>query len=300
MVGSSTERIFPGDVTRRIAFSVALTLACASLATVLAQDSWESGFKGTLEIGQSVSAVSGSAEEEFVNYHTYAVYVPEGMTELVIRLDTVGDLDLAWKAGSTILDYDDDPDFVDLSDAHGGTYRIDNPRSGPLFIDVVNYYGQGFGYDLEVTGTGGEATALVNGWPEVVPLGGRWPEGAPFATMGRLEDGSQVSGHLRETEDLTGLAWHAWLFSVPEGAAGFTVTLESPESLSLALRHGAEITNYAAPEDGGDWDYFVWGQEGVPLLVFDVPVSGPGDWYLDLVNDGGYPGVRYNLTAATY
>lgn len=264
-------------------------------AAGLAQASWESGFKGTLELGESVSGVTGAASDDFVNFHTYALYIPPGVEELKIELDAPGDLDLAWKFGSVITSYADDADHVDLSDAHGGTYYVENPAAGPLFIDVINFHLQGFAYDLSVRASGGEDVALVNGWPEVTPAAGTWPEAVPFATVGRLAVGTTETGNLLNDDSLAGLSFHTWLFDVPAGTERFSVLLESPGPLSLALKNGDYITAYGRQDDGGDWDYWAWGQEGVPQLGLTVTAPEAGTWYLDVVNDEGLPEGRYNL-----
>lgn len=292
-------------MNRRFSFSTAAVKRSARLgasllllglaAAGLAQTSWESGFKGTLELGDTVSGVTGAASDEFVNFHTYALYIPPGVEELEIELSALGDLDLAWKSGSVITDYSDDADFTDLSEAHGGTYYVDNPAVGPLFIDVINFYPQGFAYDLSVRASGGEDVALVNGWPEVTPAAGAWPEAVPFATVGRLEAGTAETGNLLSDDSLSGLSFHTWLFDVPAGTEQFSVVLESPEPLSLALKSGGAITTYGRQDDGGDWDYWAWGQEGVPQVRLSVTKPEAGTWYLDVVNDEGLSEGRYNL-----
>jgi|SRR5690625_198350 len=285
------------DSTAAVARAVrlgALLLVLGSAAG-LAQASWESGFKGTLELGDSVSGVTGAASEDFVNFHTYALYVPPGVAELEIELGALGDLDLAWKSGSVITSYSDDADYVDLSDAHGGTYYLENPAAGPLFIDVINFHPQGFAYDLNVRASGGEDVALVGGWPEVAPAAGVWPEAVPFATVGRLAAGTAETGNLLNDDSLAGLSFHTWLFEVPAGTERFSVLLESPEPLSLALKSGDPITGYGRQDDGGDWDYWAWGQQGVPQLSITVTKPETGTWYLDVINDESLPEGRYNL-----
>ncbi len=94
---------------------------------------------GTLRLGGagggSITATAGG-----VDYQTYRVRVPEGATSLTIEMSADGDLDLAAKYGSEIQSYADDGDwdYLDVTEATDGTFRIETPHAGVWYVDVFN------------------------------------------------------------------------------------------------------------------------------------------------------------------
>ncbi len=109
-------------------------------------------YVGELSRGQLASAAI-TGRTEGANYHTYAVTVPAGTTSLVVELAADFDVDLAVKFGSQIENWSDtgDWEFRDISEQHGATFTISNPRAGTWFVDVIFFYDQGAAnYDLSI------------------------------------------------------------------------------------------------------------------------------------------------------
>lgn len=109
-------------------------------------------FVGSLALGQAATHnIVGQVEG--INFHTYAVEVPAGTTSLSIDLRADYDVDLAVKYGSHIESWGDSGDwhYRDITEAFGGSFKIDSPSAGTWYIDVIYYYEEGGAiYDLSV------------------------------------------------------------------------------------------------------------------------------------------------------
>lgn len=113
-----------------------LPLAFAQLVA----PSQESGFVGELSIGGSATGrLQGLSDDDLFAYHTYVVNVPAGTAQLVIRIQSAQDMDLAVKFGSE-FDFFDDADYLDFEIEEVSEIVIPNPMPGPWYIDVVNAY----------------------------------------------------------------------------------------------------------------------------------------------------------------
>lgn len=124
-------------------FLAACLTVCLILPLAFAQlvaPSHESGFVGELVIGGSATGrLLGLADDDLYAYHTYVVNVPAGTAQLVIRIQSVQDMDLAVKFGSE-FDFFDDADYLDFEIEEVSEIVIPNPMPGPWYIDVVNAY----------------------------------------------------------------------------------------------------------------------------------------------------------------
>lgn len=109
-------------------------------------------FIGNIGIGQQAThTIVGQVDG--INYHTYAVVVPEGTAQVTIDLKADFDVDLAIKFGSDIQSWADtgDWDYRDVTEDYGGAFAITNPRPGLWYVDVIYYYEEGsVNYQLQI------------------------------------------------------------------------------------------------------------------------------------------------------
>lgn len=283
-----------------------------------------SGNQGALAIGQSLSKTAAAATPEFITWHGYAVSVPAGQPLITISVTSDDDIDFAYSFGREIENWLD-VDYLNESEEFGGSSTVTNPPAGILHIDVLNAYQRPINYTISVSGAALPPAApaadpplqeAASQEPAATPPFGApaappavqppfgapavpqepaatppaaavsWPPPAPFGRMGSLQTGQQIVGNLLQDPVASSSTFHTWDFQVPAGAAGLTVSLESVGTLDVALRYGAEITSYAEPEDGGDWQYWEWGPEGGGLNTLQVSTPTAGTWYLDVINYG--------------
>lgn len=92
---------------------------------------------------QATGVLTSSGDNDYIQYHTYIISVPEGTKRLKIEMRADEDLDLYARYGSDITDYSDkflggDWDRRNNSRRHRATFNIRNPRAGLWYVDVVN------------------------------------------------------------------------------------------------------------------------------------------------------------------
>ena len=155
-------------IRRSIALIQLATVALLLSGTVLGQGQ-PSGEYGSIAIGQQISGtLAAIPDPDSLVYHTYVVAVPAGTPSLTITVQGDGaDLDLAVKAGSPILDYED-VDYIDVTESPNPSYTVQNPPQGSIYIDVLNLLPNPASYTLSVTGA---AAATTPGGNPLTPQG---------------------------------------------------------------------------------------------------------------------------------
>lgn len=247
------------------------------LGAALAQE--VSGFQGTIALGEQFeNTLAIDTVDGFITYHTYSFTVPAGVGQVIVTVDGKGsDVDLAVKAGSSILDYGD-TDHFDDSEASEHSYTITTPMPNTVYnVEVVNQTDQPINYTLSLTSSEGASGSVAT-----VPMSN--------VTIGMLEPGWQVEGSLLATDDPEFSTYHTYIIEVPAGSSELIVEMQGERDLDLAIKYGSDISSYDAQDEGGDWLEGDFRSKRNGKLSIANPEAG--FWYVDVINsqdqDSGY------------
>ncbi len=228
-----------------------------------------SGSYGAITLGSSISgAIANKTGEETFVFHSYTVEVPAGLEQLTISVDGGGrDVDMAVKAGSEILDYND-VDYLDDSTATSASYTYNNPSAGTIYIDVVNLLEQPINYTVSVTATGTNVPSTIVA------------NTTASSTIGTIQIGGSASGSLAGISEA--VSYHTYILDVPSGTPRITISMNADMDLDLAVKFGSEISSYNDQDNGGDWTYRDNSLSNSAQFVIDNPQAGR--WYIDVFN----------------
>ena len=229
------------------------------------------GFQGIIALDSEVSAnLPVDTVDGYTTYHTYSFTVPEGIGEVVVTLNGNGaDVDLALNAGAEISSYDD-ADYTDASEDSEHSYTLSAPMPNTIYnVEVINQTDTPADYTLSLTGAAG-----TNGELSV--------REAANVTVGMLAPGQVIEGSLPFSDDPEFSSYHTYIVVVPEGASELVLESKGQRDLDLAVKFGADISDYETKENGGDWDYGDFRKKNNSKIT--VPNPQAGFWYIDVVN----------------
>ena len=196
-------------------------------------------FAGNLNLNQSINAVLATDINEAV-YHTYQINVPEGQEALTIMVNgQEGDVDLAIKAGSEILNYND-VDFIDNTGSTVASYSYGFPPSGPIFVDVMNYSAEPIAYvlttsDVYSTNTSAETTSRA-----FAPS--RADEVLETGHFFDLNLNTVLARGIAAKEPSASMVYHSYEVALPAGLENVQVLLDGQgHDVDMAVRLGAPI-----------------------------------------------------------
>lgn len=245
---------------------------------------------GELAIGSRVRAVL-NGYEDFLNYHTYLIVVPEGLDELRVLVDADDDVDIALKYGDEIDDWADDGnwDYLDTSYDFGGEFVVQNPPAGDWFLDVFTYYEDGTNtYTVSVGGTGDPIPAA----PASAPAG--TPVECMNCEVGELPLGGSRSGTLTRGDETQTPPYHTYTVDVPPDTEALTISASGNDAFDFVVGQGEPITSWASD---GNWLYRTNDITQSGPATFINPV--PGTWYVDVLVLDIDTAVDYVILAST-
>lgn len=240
---------------------------------------------GLVTLEDTYIASIAAAEQSDIVYHTYGLLVGDDVPSFTVRVSSDNDIDLAVNRDAPMSDYAD-ADFFDDDDAVEAEYRIDNPRGGLYYVDVINFLDQESQYTIEFNLND---APLNNDNDEVLASGG------DLGFVAEIDAGEAARGRLRGYDD--GAGYHIYTVDVPEGTARLEVKVVAEDDLDLALSFGNELPDYTLPEDGGEMDGYDFGEGNNSSVVIRNPEAGT--WYLEVINfTTDATEIPYTLTAS--
>lgn len=137
----------------------------------------------------------------------------------------------------------------------------------------------------------GSAPALQSGGSEATVT----VEHTDSGVIGQLTPDGSARGRLDGADGA--VTYHTYYVDLLPEQGRLAIELDADIDLDLAVKHGAEIQNYAEKDQGGDWDCRDIDAGNPTTLVIDDPQ--PGRWYIDVFNalGGGQGAYRLDLTA---
>ncbi len=197
-------------------------------------------FAGNLNLNQSINAVLASDINEAV-YHTYQINVPEGQEALTIMVNgQEGDVDLAIKAGSEIVNYND-VDFIDNSGSTVASYSYQSPPSGPIFIDVMNYSAEPVAYVLTTSDVYSNNASTETTSRAFAPS--QVDEVLETGHFFDLNLNSILSRGIASKEPSASMVYHSYELALPVGLSNVQVLLDGQgHDVDMAVSLGKPIT----------------------------------------------------------
>lgn len=240
---------------------------------------------GLVKLEDSYTATLAAAEQNDIIYHTYGLLVGDDVPSFSVRVSSHNDIDLAVNRDTPMSVYSE-ADFFDDSDANEAEYRVDNPRSGLYYVDVINFLNQESPYSIEFNFND---ALLADASTELLASGG------DLGFIAAIEAGASVQGSLRSYDD--GAGYHIYTIEVPEGTARLEVKVLAEADLDLALSFGSELPDYSLPENGGEMKGYDFDDGNDANVVIRNPEAGT--WYLEVINfSGDEAEIFYTLTAS--
>lgn len=242
---------------------------------------------GDITPGTTVQAVL-NGYEDFLNYHTYNIVVPEGQDELRITVEADGDIDIALKYGSEIDDWGDGGnwDYADETMAHGGEFIVNNPAAGVWYLDVFTYYQEGtYTYTVTANTTAASdqqttaASAITSATCE------------RNCTMAELGTSGAYQAVLRNENGATS-SYHTYVVEVPAGTEQLQVTAAGNNDFDMVIGHGSPVNTWL---NEGNWNYRGTSVHHQAAVTFPRPAAGI--WYIDVVVFGDGEAVNYEIQA---
>lgn len=230
-----------------------------------------SGTKGVLMIGESVTRGVASGGEDDTGWHTYMVPVPAGQTEITITVTSNDDIDFAYRFGTSMEVWSDDADGFENTFEHGGTFTIQDPLVGPLYVDVLNFYpDRSIHYTLSVTGP---AALPTKEWqPPLPPRSGLPQDSGEFGTI-PMNEGVTYTMAPASADFVT---WHSFDVNVPAGLSELSIYVVANDDLDFAYRFGAPIDAY------DEVDYLDSSLDYGGSVTIPFPAAGP--LHIDVIN----------------